>query len=142
VSFGSSLWQLEQWLRDVRDRVGSGRPIVLIGRDQGAALCLTMAAIAPDWLAGVVAIDACIPAINGWSFPANDTGGLQVLFVHDSNPPEADKRLSETAVQEFCSLNAVVEVVSVDGLLNSVAAITPVVSPWLERRTFTHVHRT
>ncbi|MEQ1575994.1 MAG: hypothetical protein ABL993_17305, partial [Vicinamibacterales bacterium] len=106
VSFGNALWQLEQLLRDVRDRIGVERPVVLAGCDQGAVLCLTMAAIARDWLAGVVAIDGGIPAIDGWTLPEGEADALPLLLVYDSNPREADERVAESTVEEFRRRNS------------------------------------
>jgi hypothetical protein len=92
-----------------------------------------MAAIAPDWLAGVVAIDGYIPMIEGWSLPAGDTGELPMLFVYDSNPCETDRGLAEISVQEFRRRNAAIECARVDGLLGNPLASAPVVSAWLEK---------
>jgi predicted esterase len=133
VSFGNALWQLEQLLRDVRDRVGVKRPVVLAGCDQGAVLCLTMALIARDWLAGVVAIDGGIPAIDGWPLPAGETDELPLLLVYDIRPREATQRLAESTVEEFRRRNAEVEIARVDGLLEKPLATTPVISAWLEK---------
>jgi predicted esterase len=131
ASFGNALWELERLLRDVRDREGAGRPLVLVGRDQGAVLCLTMACIAPDWLAGVIAFDGDLPVIDGWLLPAGDTGALPVLLVVDSETG-ADRRGAESAADEFRRRNAVVEIARADGVLADPGRAARLVSEWVE----------
>jgi predicted esterase len=101
-SFGDNLAQLERFLHDVRERAGPGEPERpwLLGYDQGAVLALALAAIAPDLVAGVMAVCGCLPA-----FPAPDPldpvpSDRPVLLVGDradDRPPAA--AIEATAAQ-------------------------------------------
>src|SRR5207244_613972 len=95
-----SLWSIEQFVYDVKDRMdGAERPIILLGREQGALVALTMATIIPDWLAGVVGIGGYLPVIRGWSPPVETLIGLPVLLVHDPQANNAQTVVETTAAE-------------------------------------------
>ena len=65
ASFGDSLWQVEQLVLELLERVDG--PLYVIGYRDGATLALGAALALPDLLDGVVAIDGEFPEIIGWS---------------------------------------------------------------------------
>jgi predicted esterase len=134
VSFGDSLWHFEQLVREVQERFGPERRVLLAGCDQGAVLSLTLAVLAPDWLAGVVAIKGYVPSIDGWSLPENDMGRLPTLLVYDSNLSDDDQHLAESTAEEMRRHNAAIEIARVDSLVEKPLALTPVVSAWLDEK--------
>jgi hypothetical protein len=93
-----------------------------------------LAVIAPDWLAGVVAINGYAPSIDGWSLPENDMGRLPTLLVYDSNLSDDDQRLAESTAEELRRHNAAIEIARVDSLVEKPLALTPVVRAWLDER--------
>lgn len=101
ATFGDSLFQVEQFVHDVRERVPAGVPILLIGWDQGAALAVTLAGVIPEFIDGVLAFDGYLPEISGWVLPSDDLGGLPVMLVHrkDSIVPPALRAATAEALQ-------------------------------------------
>jgi predicted esterase len=79
ATFGDALYAVEQLTTGVRERWGA--PPLLVGHGQGGELALALAAIVPELLAGVVALDAALPVVPGWERPACDAGGLPVLVL-------------------------------------------------------------
>ncbi|MGH7292816.1 MAG: hypothetical protein ACREJT_16475, partial [Myxococcota bacterium] len=65
ASFGDSLWQLEQLVRELHER--GAAPALLLGYREGATLALGAALAFPDLLSGVLALDGDRPEIPGWS---------------------------------------------------------------------------
>ncbi|MBB4662770.1 alpha/beta hydrolase [Conexibacter arvalis] len=78
ASFGDALYAVEQLTTGAREQWGAP---LLIGHGQGGELALALAAIVPELLAGVVALDAALPVVPGWERPACDAGGLPVLVL-------------------------------------------------------------
>src|ERR1700693_4334627 len=89
ATFGASLMELEQFVHEVLDRRGAGKPLFLIGYDQGAVLALALAQVVPDYLAGIVAICGYLPTIRGWSPPISDLQELPVLLIDDPTQAES-----------------------------------------------------
>ncbi len=79
ATFGDALYAVEQLTLGARERWGE--PPLLVGHGQGGELALALAAIVPELLAGVVALDATLPVVPGWERPACDAGGLPVMVL-------------------------------------------------------------
>ncbi len=63
VTFGDSLWQVEQLGLELR---AEGGPVHVIGHREGAAVALAAAAVSPGLFDSVVAIAGGIPDVPGW----------------------------------------------------------------------------
>ena len=90
ATFGDALFAVEQLTVGARERWGE--PPLLVGHGQGGELALALAAIVPELLAGVVALDASLPVVPGWERPACDAGGLPVLVLPGGQEPPAGER--------------------------------------------------
>jgi predicted esterase len=104
VHFGDSLAELERFLWDEVDRQhpGPARLPFLVGDEQGAIMALSMAAVAPDLLSGVIAINAALPLVPGWEPPLAPLNGLPFLLVNPLDHSMGDARVltgSELAAQ-------------------------------------------
>ena len=115
ATFGESLWLLDRFICDVRERQGNDRPVFLVGYEQGAVLAATLAMVVPELLAGVVAISGYVPDIPGWSPPVDDVQGLPVLLVHDPADPAMPVDLVERSAVVLTERHATVEVRQVAG---------------------------
>jgi predicted esterase len=97
VHFGDSLAELERFLWDEVERQGrrpAGLPF-LIGDEQGAVMALSLAAVAPDLLSGVVAINAALPLVPGWEPPLAPLDNLPILLVNPlDDAPDATRVLT------------------------------------------------
>ena len=96
ASFGDSLWQIEQLVREPREK--SDGPVILVGYREGATLALGAALALPQLLDGVVAIDGERPDIPGWS------EGLQIpanLPVREIRAGYTDPRGAADELREF-----------------------------------------
>lgn len=82
ATFGDCLYQLEQFVHDVRERRSADVPVVLIGWGQGAALAVTLAGVIPEFIDGVLAFDGYLPEIPGWELPRDDLCGLPVTLLY------------------------------------------------------------
>ncbi|WBX85782.1 alpha/beta hydrolase [Sphingosinicella microcystinivorans] len=83
ATFGDSLFQLEQFIHDVRERVPDV-PVILAGWGQGAILAITLAGVIPEFLDGVYAVDGFLPSISGWSLPSSDLGRLPIALAYSA----------------------------------------------------------
>jgi len=99
ASFGDSLWQLEQLVRELHER--GGAPVYLVGHREGATLALGAALAFPDLLSGVVAIDGASPEIPGWSDRFAIAADLPVLEIRAGY---TDPRGAASALREFLEL--------------------------------------
>jgi predicted esterase len=131
ATFGESLWLLDRFIADVRGRQGAGRPLVLVGYEQGAVLAATLAMVVPDQLAAVVAIGGYLPEIAGWSPPAEDLQGLPVLLVQDPGDPALPIELVERTAAALADRKATVEVRQVAGVSGDVLAAADVTRTWM-----------
>ncbi|HTE64520.1 MAG TPA: hypothetical protein VK631_29460 [Solirubrobacteraceae bacterium] len=72
-------------MQDVGER---WRAPVLVGAGQGGELCLALAVLMPEALAGVVAVDAVVPEVRGWRYPERRSDALPIRLIgpvhHDS----------------------------------------------------------
>ena len=132
ATFGEGLWLVEQFIYDVRDRQGDGRPMVLLGYEQGAVLAVTLAAVLPDMLAGVAAICGYWPDIRDWSPPAEEMGRLPVLLVHDSHDREIPPDLADRTASELKRRGASVELQWVDGARQNPLAAVATLRRWID----------
>lgn len=90
ATFGDALYAVEQLTLGARERWGEAP--LLVGHGQGGELALALAAIVPELLAGVVALDAALPVVPGWERPAGDAGGLPVMVLPGAQAPAAVER--------------------------------------------------
>jgi pimeloyl-ACP methyl ester carboxylesterase len=90
ATFGDALYAVEQLTLGAGERWDE--PPLLLGHGQGGELALALAAIVPELLAGVVALDAVLPVVPGWERPACDAGGLPVLVLPGAQEPAAVER--------------------------------------------------
>jgi pimeloyl-ACP methyl ester carboxylesterase len=84
ATFGDALYAVEQLAVGAAEAWG---PPLLVGHGQGGELALALAAIVPELLAGVVALDAALPVVPGWERPACAAGGLPVLLLPGAQEP-------------------------------------------------------
>jgi phospholipase/carboxylesterase len=131
ATFGESLWLLDRFIADVRERQGSDRPLFLVGYEQGAVLAATLAMVAPEQLAGVVAIGGYVPDISGWSPPVEDVQGLPVLLVHDSDGPATPVELVERTAATLATRKATVEVQQIAGVSRDPLAAADLTRTWI-----------
>ena len=99
--FGDNLRQVEAFLRDTiaRDARADDVPLSIVGRGQGGTLALLMGAIWPELVDQVVAIDANLPVVPGWSMPERDLSGLEVHLVRTRSLP--DPKATKTTLQQL-----------------------------------------
>lgn len=131
ATFGESLWQLDRFICDVRERHGGDRPLFLIGYEQGAVLAATLAMVVPELLTGVVAISGYVPDIPGWSAPVEDLQGLPVLLVHDPGDPALPVELVERTAAGLRARHAAVEARQVGAAGQDPLAAASVIASWL-----------
>jgi pimeloyl-ACP methyl ester carboxylesterase len=83
IFFGDALAEIERFLWDEVDRQASAPAELpfLVGIGQGGIMALAAAAAVPDLLSGVIAIDAFLPTVPGWSPPLVPLAGLPLLLV-------------------------------------------------------------
>lgn len=130
VSFGDALWQLESFLwwealDDPDMRLPSARKLLLVGFEQGAGLALTLSAIWPEIVSGVIAIDAFWPRPSSWQPEVRDMNDMPVLaFVGDSHS-------TDDLEHQFRSRNAALTTVAMpDGGLNG-SSLSPAIGKWI-----------
>jgi len=131
ATFGESLWLLDRFICDVRERQSGDRPLFLVGYEQGAVLAATLAMVVPELLAGVVAISGYSPEIPGWSAPVDDLRGLPVLLVHDPGDPAMPLELVERTAAGLTVRHASVEVRQVPGVGRDPLAAADVTRDWM-----------
>jgi predicted esterase len=131
ATFGESLWLLDRFIADVRERQDSDRPLFLVGYEQGAVLAATLAMVVPDQLAGVVAIGGYVPDIAGWSPPIEDLFGLPVLLVHDSADPALPVELVERTAVALTARKAAVDVRQIAGVGRDPLAAADLTRDWI-----------
>jgi predicted esterase len=83
ATFADAAGALEQFVQDVGERWGA--PVV-IGAGQGGELCLALAVLMPETLAGVVAIDAGVPHVRGWQSRDRPLHSLPILLIARERP--------------------------------------------------------
>ena len=131
ATFGESLWLLDRFICDVRERQGNDRPVFLVGYEQGAVLAATLAMVVPELLAGIVAISGYVPDIPGWSPPVEDLQGLPVLLVHDPGDPAMPLELVERTAGRLTARQAAVEVREVAGAGRDPLAAADLTRDWI-----------
>lgn len=89
IFFGDSLSEIERFLWDEIDRTGESHPVLpwIVGIGQGGIMALATALAVPELVSGVIAVDAFLPKIGGWSPPLAPVGNLPMLLV---NPRASD----------------------------------------------------
>ncbi|MEZ4626096.1 MAG: hypothetical protein R2843_15200 [Thermomicrobiales bacterium] len=80
IFFGENLAEIERFLWDEIDRQQTDRAELpfLVGVGQGGIMALGAAAAVPDLLSGVIAIEACLPVVGGWTPPLAPLDGLPI----------------------------------------------------------------
>jgi predicted esterase len=130
ATFGESLWSVEQFIYDVADRVGPRQPLVMLGVDQGATLALTLAAVVPDYIAGVAAVDGFLPVIRGWSPPYVGVTEPPVLLLNDLEGGVSLRSLQRT-IDELAKRHGRVQAQSIAGLAGDLSLAAQPISEWL-----------
>lgn len=102
IFFGENLAEIERFLWDEIDRqqTDTAELPFLVGVGQGGIMALAAAAAVPDLLSGVIAIEACLPVVGGWSPPLAPLDGLPVLIVDPPQVPEGDSIISGQALAD------------------------------------------
>jgi pimeloyl-ACP methyl ester carboxylesterase len=136
-SFGVSLGELESFLLDTLDRRSEGDSTLpfLLGIGQGGAMALSTAALQPDRLSGVIAIDAQFPDVPGWDPPLAPLDGLPILLL-DQKPAPVDVTRAlhgEAIVRRFSEWGATVD----RQIVTPETEAHPTIVKWLEK----HLHR-
>ena len=131
ATFGESLWLLDRFICDVRERQGNDRPLFVVGYEQGAVLAATLAMVVPELLAGVVAISGYVPDIPGWSAPVDDLQGLPVLLVHDPADPALPLELVERTAAGLTARKAAVETRAIAGAGRDPLAAADLTRDWI-----------
>jgi phospholipase/carboxylesterase len=135
VTFGDSLFQLEQLVYEISEANHEERePLYLIGFDQGALLALALAAVVPDYLAGVVAICGCLPEISGWPLPDRELNNLPVQLVYDPEDSELPSVLVELAKTELTKRGGAATLSAVGGARKLEPVVFEVVGEWMRKR--------
>lgn len=75
ASFGDTLAQLDAYVSRL------GRPFVLSGEGQGAALAIALGLHAPEGLVGVHACSNGVPSIDGWQLPVAPLEHVEFLLA-------------------------------------------------------------
>jgi phospholipase/carboxylesterase len=108
VSFGDSLFQLEQLVYDILEERGDQRaPLYLAGYDQGALMALSLGLVVPDYLSGIVSICGSLPRIAMWPLPERLLDGLPALLVYDPEDGELPAKLVEETASELAKRGGV-----------------------------------
>ncbi len=132
ASFGDSLWQVEQFVYDDRERQGPDPPApFLLGYDLGGVLALAEALVLPDHLSGVVSILGCMPEIPGWTPPAGRIDGFPILLVSDAE---------ERSASALESSGADVQTLDIAGARELGPAVVAAVREWLRTHEPTGSH--
>jgi pimeloyl-ACP methyl ester carboxylesterase len=91
IGFGDSLIQLEALTLEYAT-AGERAGTVLVGIGQGGTMALCLAALWPEVIKGVIAIEAFWPEVAGWELPERDMSPVHVLLI--SSGSEAGFRLT------------------------------------------------
>lgn len=133
-TFGESLWSLEGFVLDVRERRPGGKTIV-VGAGQGAYLAVALAAVIPDWIDSVLAVDGGLPTIRGWSPPTERAApGLAMVFVRDAARGAAISPPLAAALDHFEAIGASTDLWDAPGVSGAPETLARHVSLWLADR--------
>ena len=110
--FGETLRQVELLLHDHVDRLTADAAkdpgVWLIGRAEGGTLALALAAVWPELVDGVIAIDAVWPDVPGWHPAERGAAPLDVRLLRDRRDGR-DADAAEARIRErFERVGAVV----------------------------------
>ena len=132
VSFGDSLFQMEQFVYDIgevsRER---STPLYLLGYDQGALMALAASLVVPDYVSGVVAICGCVPQVAVWPLPDRSLDSLPFLLVFDREDTELPAELVERTGEELVKRGGVPTLRAVSGARELGSTVLSEVTNWL-----------
>jgi predicted esterase len=131
ATFGESLWQVEQFVYDLKDGLAEDRQFFLLGFDQGAVLALMLACIVPELLAGVAAVRGFLPEIRGCSPPIEDLKELPVLLVYDPHDGAMPAALVDRTANELRRRRAAVELHAAPGVASNPEGAEDLLRQWL-----------
>ena len=135
VSFGDSLFQIEQLVYDVADvSRQQSLPLYLLGYDQGALMALAIGMVVPDYLSGVVAICGCLPQIALWPVPDGSLDNLPVLLVYDPEDSELPAELVEKTAAEIEKRGGLSTLRVASGARELGSTVSAEVKDWLRGR--------
>jgi predicted esterase len=136
ASFGDTLYQVEQFVYDVVDRVeNEDRLPFLLGCEQGAVLALAAAEFVPERLAGIMAVCGYLPDIAGWDPPATELNGLPILLVNEADEQTLPLDLLEATRERLVRKGATVETVTVEDAKTLGAEVEEVLATWLRTQS-------
>jgi phospholipase/carboxylesterase len=137
-SFGDNLAQLERFVHDVRERADAGEPRPegprpwLLGYDQGAVLALSLAAIAPDLIAGVMAVCGCLPTFSDPDLLEYVAADLPILLIGDPDTDAPPASTVEATATRFAELGARVTTEWIAGAKELHSDVTVTLRTWLD----------
>jgi predicted esterase len=134
ASFGDTLYQVEQFIYDVRDRI-EGRLPFLLGCEQGAVLALAAAEFVPEQLAGIIAVCGYLPEVAGGDPPAMELNGLPILLVNDANEETLPLDLLESTRERLVQKGATVETVAVENAMDLGTEVEDALATWLRTQS-------
>jgi predicted esterase len=130
ATFGESLWSLEAFLADLRERHPGRKPVVL-GVGQGGVLAVSLALMVPDLIGAVVAVEGGFPVIRGWDPPERRADGLPVVMVHDSEAGASAGDAFAEAVNRLQQIGYKTEIWNIPGVRTNLLLLAEKLTPWL-----------
>ena len=135
ASFGDSLAQIELLARDVTARWPSGQAGPwLIGVDQGAVLALTLATLAETPIAGVVAINGCLPQVARVELPIQPRMGLPIHLVIDPGFESISPSALDSTTDRLTAHGYDVTMTSIESATNFGSEVVAAIRSWITPR--------
>jgi predicted esterase len=132
ATLGESLWQVEQFIADVRV-ADTPKPLFLLGVEQGGVVAMMLGRTIPDWLAGIITISGFHVDIRGWTPSIGHLGGLPVLAIFDPGDSHAEIAKIHASAARLQSLGASVALHAVAGVRNDISRATDCITDWFAR---------
>lgn len=133
AGFGDSLYQVEQFLYDVRERHRPPR-LLLLGYEQGGTIALAIAQLAPEFVTGVISVCGGLPEVDGWSPPRERLDGLEILLVEESPSPDSEHVGTSPTGERLKMKGATVVLTRICGASDLLPAVGDTIRDWLSSR--------
>jgi predicted esterase len=132
ATFGDSLAQLELFVRDIHAEAEADQllPIFLLGYDQGAVLAVSLAAMVPELVAGVIAVDGYLPSISALSEGIDRADGLTALLIHDAARAELPEAHVRATADRLAAAGATVTLETLNGASRFPARLSQFIAGW------------
>jgi len=118
--FGETLRQVELLLHDQVERLtaddAGDLDVWLVGRAEGGTLALALAAVWPELVDGVVAIDAVWPEVPGWRPGERGVAPLEVRLLRDRRQGTEAEAAEARIRERFERVGAAVAVAAADAV--------------------------